>query len=319
MVLLTRSSGDAAGEAAGGAPVRRRSPVRRAVKYVAATVVVGTVATVGVVVALNHLTDSAPLAERCAAELDGTSWYLSPDQADNAALITQTAVRRGLPARAATIALATALQESKLVNIDYGDRDSLGLFQQRPSQGWGTEEELLDPVYSTNAFYDGLETVDGYEDMEITDAAQAVQRSAYPEAYARHEVRSRAWASSLTGHSPASLTCEIAPVEEDSLLAAPPAVDVVAGRLGRDLGLGPSGTAQTQEAVVEVDATPLTPDDAARGGWAVAHWAVATASATNTVEVRVAGHLWTRESAEWVEVGDALPAGQVRIIPAVAG
>ncbi|MBO0607963.1 hypothetical protein [Myceligenerans salitolerans] len=297
----------------------RRRPVRRALKYLVATAIVGTTATAGVVLLLNHLSGTAPLTERCAAELDGTDWYLSPAQADNAALIAETAVRRGLPARAATIGLATALQESKLINITYGDRDSLGLFQQRPSQGWGSEEEILDPVYSTNAFYDGLEQIDGYETMEITDAAQAVQRSAYPEAYARHEVRSRAWASSLTGHSPASLTCEIAPVDEDALLAPAPALDVVVGRLGRDLGLGPSGTTSSGTAVVEVDATPLTPGEATRGGWAVAHWAVATAAETNVVEVQVADRVWSRESAEWGEAAEPLPAGQVRIFPAVAG
>ncbi|RPF22501.1 hypothetical protein [Myceligenerans xiligouense] len=318
MVLLTRSSGDTAGDGAGGTAVRRRRPVRRALKYLVATVVVGTAATAGVVLVLNHLSGTAPLTERCAAELDGTDWYLSPAQADNAALVAETAVRRGLPARAATIGLATALQESKLINITYGDRDSLGLFQQRPSQGWGSEDEILDPVYSTNAFYDGLVQIDGYEDMEITDAAQAVQRSAYPEAYARHEVRSRAWASSLTGHSPASLTCEIAPVEEDARLAVAPALDVVVGRLGRDLGLGPSGTTPSGTAAVEVDATPLAPGEAARGGWAAAHWAVATAAETNVVEVRVADRVWTRESAEWSEAAESLPAGQVRIFPAVA-
>ncbi|MBL0884984.1 hypothetical protein HGK34_01585 [Myceligenerans sp. I2] len=291
--------------------------MRRALKYLAATVVVGTAATAGVVLFLNHLSGTAPVAERCSAQLDGTNWYLSPAQADNAALITGTAVRRDLPARAATIALATALQESKLSNIAHGDRDSLGLFQQRPSQGWGSEEQILDPVYSTNAFYDGLVQVGGYEDMEITDAAQAVQRSAYPEAYARHEVRSRAWASSLTGHSPASLTCEIAPVDDETLLAAAPAQDVVAGRLGRDLGLGPSGATEGS-ALVEVDAAPLTPGEAERGAWAVAHWAVATAAETNAVEVRVADQVWTRERAEWAEAAEPLPAGLVQILPAVA-
>ena len=105
---------------------------------------------------------------------------VSGEQAENASLIAAIAIERGLPARAVSIALATAFQESKLVNIDYGDRDSLGLFQQRPSQGWGTAEEILDPVYSTNAFYDALVQVDGYEDMEITEAAQQVQRSAFP-------------------------------------------------------------------------------------------------------------------------------------------
>ena len=69
-----------------------------------------------------------------------------------------------MPAHAATIALATALQESKLYNLHGGDRDSLGLFQQRPSQGWGTRGEILDPVHATNAFYDALARVPGYAD-----------------------------------------------------------------------------------------------------------------------------------------------------------
>ena len=101
--------------------------------------------------------------------------------------ITALAVSAACRARAATIAIATAIQESKLRNLDYGDRDSLGLFQQRPSQGWGTEEQILDPVYATNRFYDALVKVKGYESMEITKVAQEVQRSAYPEAYADHE------------------------------------------------------------------------------------------------------------------------------------
>lgn len=289
---------------------------RRALKYLTATAVVAAAATVGVVLLLNRLTDTAPVSERCAAVLEDTDWYLSPAQADNAALVAGTAVRRGLPARAATIALATAQQESKLINIDHGDRDSLGLFQQRPSQGWGTAEEILDPGYSTNAFYDGLVKIDDYEDMDITDAAQEVQRSAYPQAYARHEVRSRAWASSLTGHSAASVTCELAPVEEAAMRDATAARDAVVGRLGRDLGLGPTGAATREAATVEVDAAGLTPGDPARGAWAVAHWAVATAQATNTIEVRVADQVWTRDTAEWTTTGDDLPEGHVHITPA---
>ena len=87
-------------------------------------------------------------------------------------------------------------------NLDYGDRDSLGLFQQRPSQGWGTAEQISDPVYATNAFYDALVEVDGYQDMRITEAAQEVQRSGFPEAYEEHAEGARALASALTGYSP---------------------------------------------------------------------------------------------------------------------
>lgn len=79
-----------------------------------------------------------------------------------------------------TIALATALQESALRNIDYGDRDSLGLFQQRPSQGWGTPAQIMDPVYSAGVFYDRLAEVPGYSRLPLTVAAQRVQRSGFP-------------------------------------------------------------------------------------------------------------------------------------------
>ncbi|GAB2489584.1 cobalt transporter [Promicromonospora xylanilytica] len=297
----------------------RRRPVRRALKYVVIIGSVCAVATVGVVVGLNRLTGAGPVTERCTAALEGSDWYLSPDQADNAALVAGTSVARGLPARAATIGLATALQESKLINIDYGDRDSVGLFQQRPSQGWGTVDQILDPVYSTNAFYDVLVKVEGYEDMAVTDAAQTVQRSAYPDAYARHEMRSRAWASALTGNSPGTLSCELAPVADADQLAPDAARDVVAGRLGRDLGLAPATGAADPDrtdpasSTVTVDATPLTPDDPERGAWAAGQWAVATARATQAVEVQVADQVWLRDQAAWVRAETRLGPGEVRI------
>ena len=111
----------------------------------------------------------------------GKSVDFDPSQTRYAATITAVAVKRGLPPRAATIAIATALQESKLRNLRYGDRDSVGLFQQRPSQGWGTEEQILDPVYAVNRFYDALVKIKGYESMEITEgrpggAAQRLPR-----------------------------------------------------------------------------------------------------------------------------------------------
>lgn len=143
----------------------------------------------------------------CTAEVDDHRVELTLDQARHASLITAISVQRGMPARAATIALATAYQESKLLNIDYGDRDSVGLFQQRPSQGWGTVEQIMDPVYATHAFYDGLAKVDGYREMEVTVAAQAVQRSAHPDAYAEHEADARVLASALTGNSRGAFWC----------------------------------------------------------------------------------------------------------------
>ncbi len=108
-----------------------------------------------------------------------------------------------MPARAATIALATAYQESKLYNIEHGDRDSLGLFQQRPSQGWGTRGADPGPLLLDQRLLRRAGEVDGYEAMRITEAAQVVQRSGFPEAYADHEADARALASALTGNSPA--------------------------------------------------------------------------------------------------------------------
>src|SRR5215218_6377165 len=99
----------------------------------------------------------------CQAVADGRTVEVTPEQMGNAATITGIAVRRRLPARAATIAVATAIQESKLVNVDYGDRDSLGLFQQRPSQGWGTPAQVQDPVYAAGTFYERLVRVPGWQ------------------------------------------------------------------------------------------------------------------------------------------------------------
>jgi hypothetical protein len=266
--------------------------------------------------------DSEPRQVRCAAALDGTDWYLTPVQADNAALLVGTSLQRGLPARAATIALATALQESRLENIDYGDRDSLGLFQQRPSQGWGTPEQIMDPVYSTGAFYDGLVEVDGYADLEVTVAAQAVQRSGFPDAYAQHEARARAWASAMTGHSPGAVTCSLPELAEDP--ATDGGVDALTDRLARDLGLpgtavsardadGSDGTeGADEERLLDLDASALG-SDTGDATWAVAHWAVATASVTGVVDVRADDLVWTRADGTWstVDEGDAQPAGRV--------
>ncbi|WP_214368389.1 C40 family peptidase [Pseudonocardia sp. H11422] len=112
---------------------------------------------------------------------------LSDEQRDNAATIIGVAREMGAPPRAWLIALATAMQESTLRNINYGDRDSLGLFQQRPSMGWGSPAEVTDPVYSTTIFIERLLQVPGWDQLPVTVAAQTVQRSAFPDAYAKWE------------------------------------------------------------------------------------------------------------------------------------
>ncbi|MEU0815192.1 C40 family peptidase [Streptomyces mirabilis] len=109
------------------------------------------------------------------------------EQVPNAKTIQATGVAMNIPARGQIVALATALQESGLRNLTYGDRDSLGLFQQRPSQGWGTANETLDPVHSSTMFYEALEKVPGWQSLSVTQAAQAVQKSGFPDAYAKWE------------------------------------------------------------------------------------------------------------------------------------
>jgi hypothetical protein len=123
----------------------------------------------------------------------------SARQAAFAKIIDSVAIARGLPGQATLVALMTALQESQLDNIAYGDRDSVGLFQQRPSAGWGTVGQIMDPVYATDAFFGGpkppsppgLVDINGWPAMTYTEAAQAVQVSGFPDAYAKQERRAR--------------------------------------------------------------------------------------------------------------------------------
>jgi hypothetical protein len=124
---------------------------------------------------------SPPVPGRCTVA--GLDMTLSTEQVANAATIAAVGRHRGLPERAIVIALATAQQESRLRNLHYGDRDSLGLFQQRPSSGWGSGGQVQDPVHAAGAFYDHLVAVPGWETGRLTDVAQTVQRSAFPEAY----------------------------------------------------------------------------------------------------------------------------------------
>lgn len=112
---------------------------------------------------------------------------LPEEQIPNARTIVATGVSLGVPPRGQVVALATAMQESRLRNLSYGDRDSLGLFQQRPSQGWGTADQIRDPVHASKRFYTALLAVSGWQQLTVTQAAQAVQRSAYPDAYAQWE------------------------------------------------------------------------------------------------------------------------------------
>ncbi|WP_432907658.1 hypothetical protein ACQP1S_16300 [Micromonospora matsumotoense] len=116
---------------------------------------------------------------------------LDDAQVANAEAIIAEAKRTGVGERGAVIGVATSLQESKLYNLGHlgadNDHDSQGLFQQRPSSGWGTPEQITDPGYASRAFFGALRNVPGWEDLPLTTAAQTVQVSAYPYAYAQWE------------------------------------------------------------------------------------------------------------------------------------
>ena len=173
------------------------------------TILVLAVIAGGVVLWSTYNKAPLPIEDRCVATVNGSTATLDPDQAHYAALISGIAIKRGLKPRAASIALATAYQESGIRNLTYGHADSLGLFQQRPSAGWGTQAQIMDPWYSSASFYAALVKVKNWQTKDINDVAQAVQRSAYPEAYRRHVANARTLASSLTGETPASFSCVV--------------------------------------------------------------------------------------------------------------
>jgi hypothetical protein len=245
--------------------------------------------------ALNKANAPSPQCDVRAA--DGGELQLEPEQAENAATIGAVGMGRGLPERAVIVALATAMQESKLYNLDYGDRDSLGLFQQRYTMGWGTQQQIMDPVYSSGAFYSALVKVSDYQRMSIADAAQAVQRSADGSAYAAHDSAATLLAGALTGAAPGTLTC----------VPPPPANALAAQRIGGN-GLTPRADSARVELLREfgsasVDAYArdglgfVVHPSAASGtpsGWAFATWAVAHCGDLNVDQVVYAGKVWSR-------------------------
>ncbi|MEU1475640.1 heavy metal transporter [Streptomyces sp. NPDC001668] len=319
-------------------PTRKRRG--RLLRFAAALVVLCAVAGYLVV---QYVTGGSggPVCRVVSGKADGPSYEFTPEQAVNAATITAVGTGRGLPERAVTIALATALQESGLRNISHGDRDSLGLFQQRPSQGWGTPKEILDPAYAAGEFYKHLVKVKGYQDLPLTVAAQRVQRSGYPEAYAKHEPDATVLAAALTGASAASLTCDgrqdTARTAQAATAGTQPTAtgpDAVRSALVRDFGRDAlettaaevGGKAEPSPTPTEGDARTVTlPVREATGpgsgrsvterGWQLAHWAVANSSALRIEQVSYAGRRWTAGTtdSEWRTVEGEGGTGSVRI------
>lgn len=154
---------------------------------------------------------------------------LSPNQAGNARIIYDVGVSLELPHRAEIIAIATAMQESKLTDLPYGTSDSLGLFQQRPSQGWGSPAQIMQPVYAATMFYEALVQVPGWQSLPLTVAAQAIQHSAYPGAYAQWEPLATALVAMFDGTAANCLTYNSTGVPASGTTRLPPGFSLPPG------------------------------------------------------------------------------------------
>ncbi len=277
-----------------------------------------------------------PLSEGCEVDTTDGVVQLSIDQMQNASTIAAVAASRNLPERAVTISIATAMQESRLTNLGGGDRDSIGLFQQRPSQGWGTPEQISDPVYATNKFLDKLVAIPGYAQLPLTEAAQDVQHSGFPDAYAQHEADATTLSGALTGRIPSAMSCTV-----DGVGTSPSGTGstTLEAELKKDFGRVVSTTrlgAGSDSAAGSASAT--APSEQLLGvaihgstyqsqrGWAVAQWSVAHAKTLHITQVQYAGKQWTSTDSDkgWVTTGSASPkaaaaAGSVGSSDAASG
>jgi hypothetical protein len=256
---------------------KRRSGVSR--RVVAAVVVLALLVAgwFGVRAAWQHFIASS--AHGCTF---GTS-TLTTDQASVASTMVGVVLRRSLPQRAAVLTIAAGLQESKLTNLPpgAGDRDSVGVLQQRPSQGWGTEEQLSDVHYATEKFLDALVKVDDWQQLSLADAIQEVQRSAYGTAYAKHEDDATAIAAGFWGR-PRGIACRFAKPDK----AAP--ADTVAAQLRRDLPVQ-QPTVSGREIRVP------------GASWPTVAWLVANGDRLGLESVTYTGWHWTRHG-KWQQV-----------------
>jgi hypothetical protein len=226
----------------------------------------------------KYVTRSLAPPTDCVATVDGAQFTLDQSQAANATTIAAVSHRMGLPSHAVTVALAAALQESNLNNLPYGDRDSLGLFQQRPSQGWGTPQQLMTPSYAAAAFYNQLQKVDGWESMPVADAAQAVQRSASGSAYAKWETEARNLAIAFTGQRPAAFACHYQVDQSDTT------------------GPGPQWSAPLES---EFGSADLARPASSAESWAMAAWLIGHGEQYRVGSVATQGQKWTPSEQRW--------------------
>ena len=239
----------------------------------------------------NATKQPLPMDDQCRASAGGANVTLTPVQAENAAVISSVALARELPSRAVTIALATAYQESGIRNLDYGHADSVGLFQQRPSKGWGTVKQIMDPYYSAGKFYDALVRVRNWRTRDVNDVAQAVQRSAHPDAYRKHVSKAEVLSSVLTGETPRGFSCTVGtPGKAD-------AADLAA-LLGKSL---------RSRAEVRTSGTQVVVAAGSEGlAWAAANLAIAHVGEFSISRVSVGAGDWVHDPhtlAAWTGIG----------------
>ena len=249
----------------------------------------------------------------CQAGTGPSAIALDFGQAADAATIAGVAASDHLSARALTVAYATAFQESKLENLTYGDRDSVGIFQQRPSEGWGTTAELEDPAFASRAFFGALVKVPDYTKIPVYEAAQAVQHSADGSAYQQYAQAGALLAAAYTT-KPHAFTCWYDPGAQAAAENVSPARNLTGAMKGLADAFGKPGG----DAVVTGESTARSGDAVTIGataghGWTVANWLVANASSYGITRVSYAGYQWTARLTEtsWQTESGALTGGIV--------
>ena len=280
-------------------PGGRRTPLRGTAALTAAVLAIA----VGLYLAFQHI---QAVSSGCQVNSGSEAVSLDTEQGAIAATIAGVAHEHHLATGAVTIAYAAAMQESHLHNLASGDLDSVGVFQQRPSEGWGSPAQLRDPAYATGRFFDALVRVPGYLNIPVADAAQDVQHSADGSAYSNYQQEAAQMAAGFTGQRPHAVWCWYHPGS-----AGTPQIAAVRNGLRHAFGplsLRETGAQRGGNHAADVRA----PRHAV--GWTVAGWLVTHATEYRISNVRYAGYQWSESAADrgWTRDPSA-PSGSVEL------